>query len=275
MKKIISCLAFIFTGILVNAQQGLEKIIVEKYYISDTIDAKAESGGHLPSGSMTFRIYVDMLPGYRFQAAYGVPGHELRIATTTLFFNNEDRGSSIANFIPKKHLKDNTIMLDSWVSVGAAAEGYFGIPKSDDDGLQTIVNEDSLLQNTDPAAGIPIKTNDGLFPASPQYALTPFGIDKEMAIFGAKNDGTNGPVFSTSNGSWASFGGAIGPNADNKVLIAQITTDGVLSFELNIQLGTPYGGVENYVARNPMAGEIQIPSLVYPLAPVKVTPKHK
>ena len=83
-------------------------------------------------------------------------------------------------------------------------------------------------------------------------------------MFGSQNDGTNGPVFSTWNGSWASLNGSIGPDSiDNKVLIAQITTDGIFSFELNIQIGTPTGGVQNFVAVNPVANEIVIPSLIY------------
>ena len=51
---------------------------------------------------------------------------------------------------------------------------------------------------------------------------------------------------------------------ENRVLIAQITTDGVFEFELNIQIGTPTKGVsQNYVARNPIGNEIMLPSLIF------------
>jgi hypothetical protein len=263
MKKFTLALFLLFISIYSQAQNGLEDIIVEKYYVSDANDATMNStGGVLPIGSVTYRIYVDMLPGYKFQAAYGVPGHELRIETTTLFFNNEDRGATAPTYT-KSQAAHNTVMLDSWLSVGAACAGNFGILKTQDDGVSNVTNSDGVLQNTDPSAGIPLTTQDGLISGSPE-AVTAVGITSEIAVFDAQNDGTNGPLFVTSNGSWASLNGSIGPDAnDNKVLIAQITTDGVFSFELNIQIGTPSGGVENYVAQNPVADEIQLPSLIY------------
>jgi hypothetical protein len=80
-------------------------------------------------------------------------------------------------------------------------------------------------------------------------------------VFG---NSTVGNLFSTDNGSWAALGGATGPDANsNKVLIAQLTTDGILTFKLNLQLGTPGGGTENYVAENPTGSEFQHPALIY------------
>jgi hypothetical protein len=58
-------------------------------------------------------------------------------------------------------------------------------------------------------------------------------------------------------------------------LIAQITTDGDFSFELNIQIGTPYGGVENYVAKNPVGNEIMLPSLTYSVSGAGSASKNK
>src|SRR5258706_1077952 len=266
----ISCFSI---GIFAQATHGLEKIIVEKYYVSDANDAKAVKGGYLPVGSVTYRIYVDMLPTYRFQAAYGVPGHELRIATTTSCFNNEEYGAAIANNIPRKKLEESTVMLDSWLSVGAAAENYYALLKSDDTS-GAMINKDGLLQNENSLAGIPIKVRDGLSPAYPLSVVTLFGIDSTLLdMFKNTNTKSKGRVFSTDNGSWASFGGAIGPHPQNRVLIAQMTTDGEFSFELNIQIGTPSGGVENYVARNPVGNEIQFDELIYPL-PKKVPSKN-
>jgi hypothetical protein len=243
-----------------NTKRGLEAIIVEKYYVSDAKDAESKTGGHLPVGSVTYRVYVDMLPGYRFQAAYGIPGHELQIATTTKFFNNEDWGGIIANVIPFRNLKDNTVMLDSWLSAGAGSDGTIGVPKADDNEAGTIINADGILQHSDPSAGIPIKMRDGLSAGTPAR-VTAFGIDTMLAIF---NKQTASGIFSTTNGSWACLGGSAGRDStSNKVLIGQFTTDGVFTFELNIQIGTPYGGVENYVAKDPQGIEIILPSLVY------------
>jgi len=264
MKKIILGLNLMFLSALTNAQ-GLENIIVEKYYVSDLNDASVNStGGILPVGSVTYRIYVDMLPGYKFQAGYGVPDHEMRIQTTTLFFNNEDRGATSPTY-SKSQAANNTVMLDSWLSVGAACTGNFGVLKADDDGVSTVVNNESpqVLQNADTSAGIPLSVQDGLVAGTPE-PVTTVGISTEIAVFDNQNDGSNGPLFSSWNGSWASLNGSVGPDTStNKVLIAQITTDGVLTFELNIQIGTPSGGVENYVARNPVASEILFPALIY------------
>jgi hypothetical protein len=266
---------FLFSFSQANADHGLENIIVEKYYVSDTNDSRNKQDGFLPSGSVTYRIFVDMLPGYRFQAAYGVPGHQLRFSTTTSFFNNESAGALTANDVKKSQLSDHTVMLDSWLSVGAAAQSMIGILKNEDTS-KAIINTDHILQNTNPEAGIPLKERDGMYDASPVSVVTFFGIDSTMlSIFDKQNLKTNGQTFSTENGSWASFGGAIGPLPGNKVLIAQITTDGIFSFELNIQIGTPEGKVENYVARNPVEKEIFFPNLIFssekisPVAPGK------
>jgi hypothetical protein len=263
MKKNILVLVLLMISVAGKAQNGLESVIVERYYVSDANDATMNStGGVLPIGSVTYRIYADMLPGYKFQAAYGVPDHELRIETTTLFFNNEDRGATTPSYT-KAQASHNTVMLDSWLSVGAACSGNFGILKSQDDGMSNVVNSDGVLQNNDPLTGIPLTTQDGLIAGSPE-AMTVVGLTTEIAMFDAQNDGTNGPVFSSFNGSWASLNGSIGPDSvDNKVLIAQMTTDGIFSFALNIQIGTPTGGVENYVAQNPIGSEILEPTLTF------------
>lgn len=245
-------------SVVARAQNGLEKIIVEKYYISELKDSTVV-GGRLPAGSVTYRIYVDMLPGYKFQAAYGVPGHELRLATTTLFFNHEDYGGTTPNVIPDRNLKDNTVMLDSWLSAGGASEKNLGVLKSEDNGIETIVNEKGFLQNANPDAGIPLTKQDGLIAGIPP-TVTGFGIDSIIKVF---NNKTNGSLFSTTNGSWACFGGSSGPTPENKVLIAQITTNGIFSFELNIQIGKPGGGAEQYVAKNPVGNEILFPGLIY------------
>lgn len=264
MKKLLLLTIAVLSVIEVTKAQGLENIIVEKYYISDNNDTNVNStGGVLPVGSVTYRIYVDMLPDYIFQSAYGDPNHECRIETTTLFFNNEDRGAVHPTF-SSNYCDDNTVMLDSWLSVGAASAGRMGIQKSQDDGVNTIVNVDGVLQNTDPLMGIPLTQQDGLIVGTPEPVVT-VGIGTEIMVFDSQNDGTNGPVFSTFNGAWASLNGSVGPDpALNQVLIAQITTDGILSFQLNVQIRNQTTFVvENYVASNPTGTEVLFPALNY------------
>ncbi len=260
MKKILLSFVLIFLGVFSQAQNGLENIIVEKYYISNAADA-AGSSGILPVGSVTYRIYADMLPGYKFQMAYGNASHNLKMTTTTSFFNNEDYGSTTPNF-SKTNARKNTVMLDSWLSVGAACNSNFGVMKSEDDGVANAVNLNGLLANTDPAMGIALTTQDGFLAGSPE-SVTMVGITTQADVFG---DGTaNGNSFILNGAAWSCLNGAVGPTATNRVLIAQITTDGVFHYELNIQIGTPTGGVQNYVSSNPTMYngqmEITIPSL--------------
>ena len=264
MRIIIFCLLLVLTG-QVYAQNGLEGIIVEKYYVSDENDAKVTEGGYLKPGSVTYRIWVDMKPSYSLQAVYGVPGHPLKIETSTYFFNNQIYGGPTANNVFRIKLDENTTMLDSWVSVGAGSDADFAIMKKDDN-YNSFTNKSGILKSENPEAGIPLTKYDGLLAGSPQRVVSFFGIDTvDLRILNNYTDTTaHGQSFITENGSWASFGGAYGTDSSNKVLIAQLTTDGQLSFELNLQLGTPFGSTENYYAKNPQGSELQIPDLTYP-----------
>ena len=259
VKNMIASTMFALLGGVTYAQTGLECIVVEKYYISNAADAAA-SVGVLPVGSVTYRVFADMLPGYKFQALYGVTGHAMNINTTTSFFNNEDRGATTPSYT-KVQAAGNSIMLDSWFSVGGACSNQLGIMKSEDNGIANVVNTDGILHNNDPLAGIPLTTQDGLIAGTP-VSVTFVGLTTELNVFDALSGVGNS--FTTSNGSVAALGGSMGPiPATNKVLVGQFTTDGVFSFELNVQIGTPAGGVENYVAQSPVGSEVMLSCLTY------------
>ncbi len=253
------------------AQNGLESVIVEKYYVSNAADAAA-SVGALPVGSVTYRVYADMLPGYKFQAMYGVSAHILKINSTTPFFNNEDRGKNTGS-IATAFINDNSVALDSWFSAGGAAVGNMGILKSEDNGVANLITACPILQNVDPTAGIGLMTQDGMQTGTP-VAVTFVGLTTELDVFDATSQ--VGSTFQTSNGSIAALTGAVGPvPSTNKVLLGQFTTTGNFHFELNIQIGTPTGGTQNYVSSSPVGTEISIPSLVFtanPTAPTVTSP---
>lgn len=243
--------------------QGLEGIVVEKYYKSTKADLVAnELGGNLRKDEVTYRIFVDLLPGCRFQVAYGSGDHPLYIKTTTDFYNNTDKGSTVASLIPRRSLGKNTVMLDSWLSVGTAGELSLGILKDEDDSLETISHESNLLAGLDSETGTSLRVKDGIKYAIEMPKHTLFGLDSIIEVFGYRG----GNEFRVTNGAWACMGkGSIGPDSltNNRVLIAQVTTDGDLSFELNIQIVTPEGKIQRYVARNPGDNEYHIPTLIY------------
>ena len=74
MKKILFSLCLVFLVLAAKAQTGLDGIYVEKYYVSNAAD-EAGSAGTLPVGSVTWRIYADMAPGYYLLQVYGIPTH--------------------------------------------------------------------------------------------------------------------------------------------------------------------------------------------------------
>jgi hypothetical protein len=284
LKKVILGAGLAFLTTFSNAQNGLDSVIVERYYVSTAADIDATDNaveGVLPAGSVTYRVFVSLKAGYNFQSLYGNPVsgggsplHTLLINTSTSFFNNIDRGDDNANSVGSNYLKKYNTALDSWFSVGAAAGGQMGVLKSKDNGAANLLfahTPAGMLTNTTIAVGIPLSVQDGMVAGSP--VTTTFVGDASTNAtntFGSSAQGTNS--FSTYNGAISALGGAKGPSIDsNRVLIGQFTTDGVFHFELNIQIGTPSGGTQQFVAKNPINSEISIPSLIYTSPTVSLT----
>ena len=265
MKFIYNFILFVLLSLPVSAQNGLERIIVEKYYISDANDKTVDGdGGVLPLNSITYRVFIDMLPGYIFQAAYGTPEHELKIATSTTFFNNQDRGARFPTY-SKSQAQNNTVMLDSWLSAGAQLKDYAAVLKEMDNGENTIENADGVLQNDHAEAGIPLTIQDGAIAAIVEPVTVVGFFDTDLTILDDVNDPNSPASISTHDGAWSSLNGSRGPDTlENIVLIGQFTTDGVFEFELNLQIRNQLTlAVENYVARNPVGGEILFADLIH------------
>ena len=223
---------------------ALENVITEQYYISDSIDLADTNGGVLPKGAITYRIYIDMKPGYSLQLVYGNQKHELSIITTTNFFNNRECRALTGFNVDARRINDNSVALDSWITMGAATRLHTGILKSDD-------KDGSIIKRAS------LDKTDGLTKGElPNFKI--FNLD--LNFF---NDPKNASKFSTNNGGWAAPGGVKGPTNENRVLIAQLTTNGKLMFELNVQIGTPSGGYVQFVAKNPEESEIQFNKLNY------------
>jgi len=251
-----------------HAQSGLQGIIVEKYYKANAADA-ADATDPVSAGSTTYRIYVDLAPGYQLQAVYGDAAHTLSLSTTTGFWNNSQRDSYLGDN-PAAQLKNSTVALDSWITLGSVAAGNnWGVPKSEDNGAANLITNNGAghvpateLANTPASIGIPLATQDGIIAtafATPSYNNA--GITAQLqASFQSGN--ANGVNFSTNNGAWATTDLDTGATATNKVLIAQLTTNGMLSFLLNLQIkNIATSVVEKWVPNSPGAGEFALAAL--------------
>jgi hypothetical protein len=220
-----------------NDSLALENVIVEKYYKVTSKDCQDTTGGILPKGSVVYRIYIDLKPGYFLQTVYGNEKHELFLKTSTTFFNNLYCNAITGYNISQKEINENTVALDSWITLGAASRLHTGILRSED--------QDGSILNR-PEFGKTDGLTNGILPTFKQFNL-------DLNFF---NDRKNASVFSTSNGGWAALEGVKGPTSENRILIAQLTTNGKLSFQLNIQIGTPTKGSLLFVANNPEGSEI-------------------
>ncbi len=251
-------LLFMFTFLMVyaNAQDAVKKVIVETYYVSDAIDSTDTIGGKLEEGTKTYRIYVQLKPGCKLLSLYGDKNNTLKISSTASVFNNISDGVTFGKDMNVKYLKNNTVALDSWLTLGQttkkAAKTYFGILKSQDTNGSIIggVNNDGgssgipggLLTNTDAIAGTPLAIADGMDTlANVASNWVSNGIidlisGEDSTIFGSVKSGNE----FISNDAYLSNTGVMGINADsNQILIAQLTTKGQLSFELNLQVSDP------------------------------------
>jgi hypothetical protein len=259
----------VFTSQVAQAQ-GLEGIVVERYYITDAADeANSIAQGAispLPVGSVAYRVYVDMAPGYKYSQVYGSETHNLLVNTTTSFYNDPNFGVAVNPGSTSLNLtRRHTTMIDSWFTSGGTCAGKVGVMEEEDtDG--TIGNQQNILANNAGGCyGLPINgtdAKDGMLPSSVETYVAPntLGLGSALDVL----DQTFGNSIFIDNGTIVPLGGVVGPTASNRVLIAQFTTSGTLSFELNLQLiniGT--GAAENYVASNPTAGELTHPTLTF------------
>ena len=236
--------------------QGLENVVVETYAVTP---GKSATDPALT----TYRIYVDLAPGYRLQMVYGDKMHQLRIKTTTEFFNDTEHGDKFGNRINADRLNTWPLALDSWLTIGAASDRHMGVPRYlDTDG--------SVLECP------PYPDANVLRPSAAGDALKPLcivdGLKADTAVqdvvdfkFASGYLGTvRGNELETTDGAWAVLGGIPGMTEENMVLIAQLTTTGKLSFALNVQVGAPDRSVEKYVASVPMHGERTFEGLTFP-----------
>lgn len=298
MKKLTALfiLLLAFTS-AINAQ--IRNVIVEKYYVSDALDATDSINWQtdttyqtrfLPVGSKTYRIYVQIDSGYKIHKIYGTSNHPLKFISTANFFNNISWSTYYFGYMIKKTKFNGTptLALDSWLTLGlcginnSGSVKYNGVLKPDDHDGSFIVGNGGgtagiaggILINNDTSAHIAIDTADGMIPASGVFSgwvnngfMDTAGND--TTALGSKNVGSK---FINTNGYLQQNSGVSGDSATgHKVLVAQLTTTGDITFEINLELMDSTGtGIHyfNFVADNhnqPTTGDTVVSALLkYP-----------
>lgn len=258
------CLLFFLSFTSLSGQ--IEQVIVETYYIADANDATDTDGGYLEEGSVTYRIFVDLLGDSRLTRLFGDSIHPFIISSSDDFFNHEDRGVKYGYNVPYNpdiginRLRNGTNPLDTWITMGFASTQHLGIPKGSDADGSIIGGENNdggsehipggLLVNDDPEAGIPLTVSDGLELISDTIpAFFEYGIS-DTSIFVSRQT----PLFNRTIDLLNSAEGIRGDTAENRVLIAQLTTKGEVRFELNLEIIDTTGNAVRYFARNEKLG---------------------
>jgi len=270
MKFLFLLLASFILSFTCAYAQGLEGVIVERFYETDAADeVNAQDNGSvvpLPSGSTVFRVFVDMADGYKFSQVFGTPEHPLTVNATANFYNDPSYGVTInPGTISATNIRKHTAMIDSWFTTGGASNGKVGVLKIEDtDG--SVGNQHSVLANNPGGCyGLPINgtgAQDGMTLNSPTTYLVPNSLGLGSALEAL--DQTPGSSIIINGGAIAALGGILGPTASNRVMVAQFTVNGDITFALNLQLvNSLTGAAENYVASNPVAGELTHPTLTY------------
>jgi hypothetical protein len=282
--SLVFCLTLLFH---LNGNAQLQKVIVEKYYISDANDATDTLGGGINTGTTAYRIYVDLAPGSVLKKIFGDVNHPFSIESTAPFFNHESDGQTFAKDFVKNRYSEGVVALDTWLTLGQttktqAGKTYVGVLKDQDVDGSFIggINNDGgseliptgLLVNNDATAGIPLTLSDGMDTMATvpttwsHFGLLDFTTGNDSTIFGSLT--ANNEFI--SNDFYLSNSGITGLIPDsNQILVAQLTTAGELSFHLNIVIDALINGVIqtiSYVSTNDtiLPGEVFNPYLIYP-----------
>jgi hypothetical protein len=279
-KKFIPILMMIPVLLGINSSYAqIENVIVETYYVTDINDTTDTLGGDIALGATTYRIYVDLKEGSLLRKIYGNQYHPIYFRTTTKFFNHQTEGKSFAKDFNKNRFKESTVALDSWITIGQISNSsatLHGILKTQDNNgsfVGGINNDSGLLINNTAAMGIALTQADGIINFNAPLAnWASYGIvdpvsGNDSTIFGSLVSGNE----FYSNNAGVQCAGITGVNInDNKVLIAQLTTDGALSFRINAEVEIPQSNgstlIVKYVADKDtlFADEKLSPFLSYP-----------
>lgn len=195
----------------------IEKVIVEPFHIATSGD---EANGGPKAGSVTWRIYLDLIPDAEFLFITGDKAdvnRTLKFSTTTTFFNHAN--GDVQPNVSKANAIAGTIGFDTYLTAGAATnDNYFGVPKT--------IDPSGYVLNTG-AAFNPSSISPGV-DFTPNFKNTP-GVTYESTAV------TFGPDLGQKG---------YDPSGQNILLIGQFTTDGEFCFNMSAGVRNKNGDFE-------------------------------
>jgi hypothetical protein len=203
-----------FCYLLIFSQNGIDSVFVEKWASFSLKETHEEY--------ITYRIYADLKKGYRLQAIYGINEHPLIVKTSGHFYNHPE-GSFLGT-----NLGSNTFSSISNINETSIS------PKFSDRSVKKI----NLFFSK-------IKDFETLEPQIVIYG------NENLSIALNNSNNLNINQLHLNNTSIACMNGVSGLDTNNYVLLGQLSTNGKLYLELNLQLISPEGKIEKYVARKP------------------------
>jgi len=173
---------------------------------------------------------------------------------------------------------DERAAFDSYITIGVTGRsgGAVGCgANTQQQGVLKTADSNGNLTLCSVYSGFPsgAGTPDGHLPTSPAIPTLTYNLGGLIDFTALQSGGSSLIVVGDA---WATLPNGTGadPTGTNRVLIAQLTTDGTLSFHINVQLQQPTGGaLETYVWQTAGAGEVVSPFLTYPQANVSVAAK--
>lgn len=221
MPRVLAILALLCAS-MVHAQ--VEGVVIERF----PVDPKTSPGA--PAGAYTYRLFIDLAEEHTLLSIYGDELQPFRIGTTTTFWNDTTADVRFGEQQRTTDLKKARGWSDSWLAFGFPSDQHKAIPIAQDP-------DGSILECPDASMAAAHCQTDGMVAAQ----RIPSTVVLNMELTALAGEGSN--VIGTNNGGWAVLGGVKGATRENMVLIAQLTTDGLLDHTINVQLRTPTGEV--------------------------------
>lgn len=256
MNRIFLIILSLAVPFLACAQ--LEGLFVESYYVADANDASFDSDTPIEEGSVTYRVFLKLAPGSSLLEIFGDENHPFRVESTQAFFNH--RYGVTYGYLARRADYEDTFALDTYLTLGQVAESstkrFFGVPKPQDrDGsfVWQVYNDTDTLVN--------LRPNDGI------DTLNLF-VDDFQDYNGPSSNGNDTTIFGShyvesvyaSNSIILQCSGVHGVIRDsNYVMIAQLTTLGDISLQINAVIRTADGQDLRYVSTD----TITAPNMVF------------